>query len=123
MATYLLSVYQPDGPIPSPDRLSAIMADIEAINHDLRATGSWVFAGGLYPPTSATVVRVKDGETLMTDGPFIEGKEHLGGFSVIRADDLDAALEWGKRFARATGLPIEVRPLQQRPDAEAQSAA
>ena len=112
MTMYLLSVYQPDGPIPPPDVLTRIMSELEEINRDLRATGSWVFAGGLHAPSTATVVRVKDGETLMTDGPFIEGKEHIGGFSVIKAPDLDAALEWGQRFARATGLPIEVRPFQ-----------
>ena len=112
MTMYLLSVYQPDGPIPPADVLTRIMSDIDEINRDLRATGSWVFAGGLHAPSTATVVRVKDGETLMTDGPFIEGKEHIGGFSVIRAPDLDAALEWAQRFAHATGLPIEVRPFQ-----------
>ena len=112
MTTYLLSIYQPDGPIPPPDVLTRVMSDIDEINRDLRATGSWVFAGGLHAPSTATVVRVKDGETLMTDGPFIEGKEHVGGFTVIRAPDLDAALEWGRRFATATGLPIEVRPFQ-----------
>jgi hypothetical protein len=71
-----------------------------------------VFAGGLHPPSTATVVRVKDGETLMTDGPFVEGKEHLGGFTIIQAPDLDAALEWGSRLAEATTLPVEVRPFQ-----------
>ena len=112
MTLYLLSIYQPDGPIPPPETLTRIMAELDEIDRDLRATGSWVFAGGLHAPSTATVVRVKDGETLMTDGPFIEGKEHIGGFSVIRAADLDAALEWAQRFARTTGLPIEVRPFQ-----------
>ena len=112
MTTYLLSIYQPDGPIPPADVLSRIMSEIEEINRDLRATGSWVFAGGLHAPSTATVVRVKDGEMLMTDGPFIEGKEHIGGFTVIKAPHLDAAIGWAQRFARATSLPIEVRPLQ-----------
>jgi len=71
-----------------------------------------VFAGGLHPPTTATVVRVRDGDVLMTDGPFVEGKEHIGGFTIIKAPDLDAALEWGRRLAKATTLPIEVRPFQ-----------
>jgi hypothetical protein len=71
-----------------------------------------VFAGGLHPPTTATVVRVRDGDVLMTDGPFVEGKEHIGGFTIIKAPDLDAALEWGRRLATATTLPIEVRPFQ-----------
>jgi hypothetical protein len=109
---YLLSVYQPDGPVPPPATLAKIMDDLAAVNRDLKASGSWVFAGGLHPPSTATVVRVRDGDTLMTDGPFAEGKEHLGGFTIIRAADLDAALAWGQRLAKATTLPVEVRPFQ-----------
>lgn len=71
-----------------------------------------MFSGGLHPPSSATVVSAKDGEVLTTDGPYLEGKEHLGGFNVIEAPDLDAALDWGRTLAKATTLPIEVRPLQ-----------
>jgi hypothetical protein len=112
MKMYLLSVYQPDGPVPPPESLARIMAEIEEMNRELRATNSWVFAGGLHDPSTATVVRVKDGETLMTDGPFVEAKEHIGGFTVIKAPDLDVALEWGRRFARITTLPVEVRPFQ-----------
>ena len=112
MKRYLLSIYQPDGDPPPPDVLAKVMADIAVMNAELRATNSWVFAGGLHAPDTATVVRVKDGETLITDGPFVEGKEHLGGFTVIRAPDLDAALEWGRRLAKATTLPIEVRPFR-----------
>lgn len=112
MKTYLLSIYQPDEGTPPPDVLATVMGDIDVINQELKATGSWVFAGGLHPPSTATVVRVKDGDTLMTDGPFTEGKEHVGGFTIIKAADLDAALEWGRRFAKATTLPIEVRPFQ-----------
>jgi hypothetical protein len=112
MALYLLSIYQPDGPPPPPEVLGPIMQELAVINRELRASGSWVFAGGLHPPSTATVVRVKDGETLMTDGPFAESKEHLGGFTIIRAPDLDVALEWGRRLAKATTLPVEVRPFQ-----------
>ena len=112
MTMYLLSIYQPDGAPPPPDVLAKVMADIDVINRELRATDSWVFAGGLHPPTTATVVRVSDGDVLMTDGPFVEGKEHIGGFTIIKAPDLDAALEWGRRLAKATTLPIEVRPFQ-----------
>ena len=65
----------------------------------MKAAGAWVFAGGLHPPSTATVVRLKDGDVLMTDGPFAEGKEHLGGFTIIKAPDLDAALEWGRKLA------------------------
>ena len=112
MKHYLLSVYQPDGPTPPPEMLNPIMRDIAALNQEIKAAGAWVFAGGLYPPSTATVVRYKDGDVLMTDGPFTEGKEHIGGFTIIRAPDLDAALEWGRKLARASTLPIEVRPFQ-----------
>jgi hypothetical protein len=112
MKQYLLSVYQPDGPPPPPEVLERISADLDALNRELKAAGAWVFAGGLHPPSSATVVRVADGDTLITDGPFAEGKEHIGGFTIVRAPDLDAALEWGRRLAQATTLPIEVWPFQ-----------
>jgi hypothetical protein len=113
MAQYLLSVIQPDGPAPDPEALGAIMADVDTVDRDMRDKGVWVFAGGLHPPSTATVVRArKDGDVLMTDGPFAEGKEHLGGFTIIDVPDLDAALEWGRRLAEATTLPIEVRPFQ-----------
>ena len=112
MKQYLISVYQPDGPAPPPEILDKIMADIEAIRAELQDTGSWVFSGGLHAPSTATVLRPKDGDVLVTDGPFAEGKEHLGGFTILKAPDLDAALAFGRRYARATGLPIEVRPFQ-----------
>ena len=109
---YLLSIYQPDGPTPPPETLAKVMAEIDVMNQERKAGGNWVFAGGLHSPSSATVVRVKDGEALMTDGPFTEGKEHIGGFTIIKAPDLDVALEYGRRLAAATTLPIEVRPFQ-----------
>jgi hypothetical protein len=112
MKRYLLSIYQPDGPPPPAARLDGIRREVEALNRDMRAAGAWVFAGGLHAPSTATVVRHRDGDVLMTDGPFAEGKEHLGGFTVVQAPDLDAALAWGRRLAEATGLPIEVRPFQ-----------
>ena len=112
MKQYLLSVYQPDGPAPPAEVLERISADLDALNAELMQAGAWVFAGGLHPPSTATVVRVSDGEALVTDGPFAEGKEHIGGFTIVRAPDLDAALEWGRRLAEATTLPIEVRPFQ-----------
>jgi hypothetical protein len=91
------------------------MRDLDAVNEELRAAGAWVFAGGLHAPSSATVARLRDGEVLVTDGPFAEGKEYLGGISIITAADLDDALEWGRRIARATTLPIEVRPFVDEP--------
>ncbi|MGH3860315.1 YciI family protein [Actinokineospora sp.] len=112
MKQYLLSVYQPDGDLPPAEILEPIMRDLLAWNQELRDAGAWVFGAGLHPPSTATVVRVKDSELLMTDGPFVEGKEHLGGFTVIAAPDLDAAVAWGRRLAEITTLPIEVRPLQ-----------
>ena len=111
MTRYLLSVYQPDGPVPEPEVLDKVMADLEVLNADMRAAGAWVFAGGLHPPSTATVVRSRDGQVLMTDGPYAEGKEHVGGFTVVDAPDLDAALAWAARLAGATTLPIEVRPF------------
>ncbi|MDB4873905.1 MAG: hypothetical protein JWM41_351 [Gemmatimonadetes bacterium] len=113
MPRYLLSVYQPDGPVPAPDILGAIMRDVGAVRDEMKAAGVWVFAAGLLPATSATVVRAKDGRMLTTDGPFVEGKEHIGGFTIVNVPDLDAALEWGRKVARATTLPIEVRPMQE----------
>lgn len=87
------------------------MRQLELINRDLKAAGAWVFAGGLHAPATATVVRSTDDEVLITDGPFAEGKEYLGGISIIDVTDLDAALGWAERIARATTLPIEVRPF------------
>ncbi|MEA2197995.1 MAG: hypothetical protein QOJ25_2046 [Solirubrobacteraceae bacterium] len=112
MKQYLLSVYQPDGDPPPPADLERIIANIEALREDLNAAGAWVFGDGLHAPSTATVVQMKGGEVLMTDGPYIEGKEHLGGFNIIKAADLDAALAWGRRLTEATTLPVEVRPFQ-----------
>ena len=114
MQQYLLTVYQPDEP-PPPEimaQMDQIIADVDAMNVELKAAGAWVFAGGLHPASTATVLRAADGEVLMTDGPFTEGKEHVGGFTIVAAADLDAALVWGRQLARATRLPVEVRPFQ-----------
>ena len=112
MTQYLLSIYQPDGPVPEPDALAAISRDLAAVNQELVAAGAWVFAGGLFPASTATVLRPEADDVLMTDGPYVEGKEHLGGFTIVSAPDLDVALEWGRKLARATTLPVEVRPFQ-----------
>jgi hypothetical protein len=117
MRQYLLSVYQPDGPPPESVDLERIRRDIAALHEELRAADAWVFAGGLHPASTATVVRVQGGEALTMDGPYTEGKEHLGGLTIIRAPDLDAALEWGRKAAAATTLPIEVRPFAGEGDA------
>lgn len=119
MTRYLLSIYQPDGPAPAPELLEAVMRKVNALNTDLKAAGAWVFACGLQAPDTATVLRMKNGELLTTDGPYVEGQEHLGGFTVIEAPDLDAAKRWAGRLADAltipghpTGLAVEVRPFQ-----------
>jgi hypothetical protein len=111
MKQYLLSVYQPEGTPPSPEVLEKIMRNVENLRQEMQDAGAWVFSGGLNAPGTATVLRPDGGEILMTDGPFAEGKEYLGGFTIITALDLDSALEWGRKLARVTTLPIEVRPF------------
>jgi hypothetical protein len=111
MPQYLLSVYQPDGPPPPPEILDPVMKRVQAWRQELEAAGGWVFTSGLYPAETATVLRPQPGGgALITDGPFTEGKEHIGGFTVIRAADLDEALSWGRKFTEITRLPVEVRP-------------
>ncbi|MFI5730313.1 YciI family protein [Kribbella sp. NPDC051587] len=113
MTRYLLSIYQPDGPVPEPAALAKIMGELQVVSEEMQAAGAWVFAAGLHPPETATVVKAAGGEVLVTDGPFTEGKEHLGGFTVIEAEDLDAALLWARKVAAVLEpLSIEVRPFQ-----------
>jgi hypothetical protein len=116
---YLLSIYQPDGEAPPPEALAPVMQQLSALISDAKRTGAWVFNGGLHPPGTATVVRYRAGDVLVTDGPFAEGKEHIGGFLVVTAADLDGALDWARRLARiltldpqGPGLAVEVRPFQ-----------
>ena len=113
MKQYLLSIYHPDGPPPAPEVLGTITRDVATVREAMKTANVWVFAGGLHPSSSATVVRPGSGEPLLTDGPFVEGKEHVGGIVVIKAADLDAALEWGARLARAVTVPVEVRPFRE----------
>lgn len=112
MKLYLLTVVEPVGPLPPPEFLAKVMRDVEVFRTEIKAAGAWVFNGALHPPSTATVVRMNDGEAVMTDGPFAEGKEHVGGFMIIKAPDLDAALAWAKKMAKAIPLPIEVRPFR-----------
>jgi hypothetical protein len=114
MKQYLLSMYQPEGPIPPPEVLAKVMRELGVINDEIEAAGGWVFTGGLYPASTATVVRYADGELLTTDGPFAEGKEHVGGFWIVNADDLDTALGWAGKITTVTTLPMEVRPFRDR---------
>ena len=111
MKQYMLSIYQPDGDPPPSEVLEPIMRDIESVNAEMKAAGVWVFTGGVHPPDTATVVRAVDGEVLVTDGPFAEGKEHVGGFWIIQAADLDEALVWARKATVACTLPVEVRPM------------
>ena len=112
MAQYLLTVFEPTGGVLEPEALAVIMKDVGEVDQEMREAGVWVFAGGLHEPGSSTVLRPADGDVLVTDGPYVEGKEHVGGFTIIDAPDLDEALEWGRKLARATTLPIEVRPFR-----------
>jgi hypothetical protein len=115
MTHYLISIYQPDGEAtPPPEVMEAVGRDLHALNEEIKAAGGWVFARGLHPPSTATVVRLGDRDLLVTDGPYVEGKEHIGGFWIVDAADLDQALAWAGKAARATTLPIEVRPFQDR---------
>jgi hypothetical protein len=84
---------------------------LATIEQDMNTSGVWVFSARLHEPETATVVRVAGGEVLTTDGPFVESKEHLAGFYIIEAEDLDAALSWAARVTEAIDRPIEVRPL------------
>lgn len=114
MPQYLISVwhdesYEVDFSTPEAQRR---MAQVGAFNEQLQKAGAWVFAAGLHPASSATVVRSSGGEVSMTDGPYAETKEQMGGFWVIEAPDLDAALEWAGQAAVASGEAVEVRPTQ-----------
>lgn len=111
MNTYLLSIQQPDGPPPPSVNMEVIMRDVRAVQDQMKSAGAWVFSDGLCPPSTSTVLRPQGGEVLVTDGPYVEGKEHVGGICIVHAKDLDEALAWGKKLARATTLPIEVRPF------------
>jgi hypothetical protein len=113
MSQYLLSVWH-DGeyPLPDPERDQRMMNQVGAFNEKLMASGAWVFAGGLHPASSATVVRSTDGDVSMTDGPYAESKEQIGGFWVIDVADLDAALDWAKQGSAACEGAVEVRPFQ-----------
>jgi hypothetical protein len=114
MKQYLLNVCYPAGATqPAPDALARIMRDVHAVQTEMQNAGVWVFAGGLHPAHTATVLRHQGGGIVTTDGPFIESKEQIGGFTIVKAPDLDAALDWGRKLARATGTPIEVRPFME----------
>lgn len=112
MTQYQLSVYHPEDEPPADFDIEQVYADVNTLNDEIRSAGAWVFGGGLEPSSTATVVQVEDGEVLITDGPFAEGKEQVGGYWVIEAPDLDAALDWARKATHACRVPIEVRPFQ-----------
>jgi hypothetical protein len=111
MTQYLLAVQFDENTPESDEEREAQMARTGRVSDEIQAAGSWVFAGGLRPSHATTVVRPAQGTTTMTDGPFAETKEQLGGFWVIRCADLDEALSWAEKCALACGCPIEVRPF------------
>ena len=114
MTQYLLTVHMVEGrPARPPEDDQKAYEGVAAFNAELQAAGSWVFAGGLQPPATAKVVRVRDGELHRTDGPFAESKEQIGGFWVVEAPDLDAALALAARASVACREPVEVRAFQE----------
>lgn len=118
MTQYLISMYQPDGVVPDPEFLRPVMDKLGVLDEEMRAAGVWVFGNGLHDASTSTVLRMDGGSVVTTDGPYLEGKEHIGGFTIVDVDDLDAALSWARRICEITvGLPIEVRPFHPAPEA------
>ena len=118
MPQYLLSVFQEEGATPpTPEHAALIMRRVAAHQDELKAAGVWVFFGTLTDAASATVVRAADGRVSMTDGPYAEAKEQIGGFTVIDVPDLDTALEWARKGSEACMWPVEVRPFADVPAA------
>jgi hypothetical protein len=117
MTQYLLAVHGDEAAMAaiSPDDMQRMYKQVEAFNEEVKAAGAWVFAGGLHPASTATVVRSSGGKVVTTDGPYLETKEQLGGFWVIEAADLDAALRWAAKGSQACEAPVEVRPFQDEP--------
>jgi hypothetical protein len=116
MAQYLLSTHSVEGEARGPrtdEEMKQLMERVGALEEEMRSSGAWVFSGRLHESDTATVVRVSDGELLTTDGPFVESKEHLAGFYIIEAEDLDAALAWASKVTAAIDAPIEVWPFRE----------
>jgi hypothetical protein len=114
MTIYMMSVHSVEGEaVPSEDVMQQMFADVDKFNKKVQDAGAWVFGGGLHPPATATVVRNQSGDVLVSDGPFAEAKEQIGGFWIIKAADLDAALKWAAEASAACQGPVEVRPFQE----------
>jgi len=121
MTQYLMSVHGSDEDYAAvtPEQMQQMFTDVDAFNQQLQADGAWVFGGGLESVTTATVVDGQGEQPVFTDGPYLETKEHIGGFWVIEAPDLDAALKYAAAGSKACQGPVEVRPFQAEPPAEA----
>jgi hypothetical protein len=119
MTQYLLSVFITDEGLSqfSDEEIQQAYADVDVVNNEMMDKGAWVFGGGLHPADTATTVRSENGRTLVTDGPYVETKEYLGGFWIIEAADMDAALAWAEKATVACRGPVEVRPFQDEPEA------
>jgi hypothetical protein len=118
MTQYLLSAHSVDGEAGEPmtgEQMQQVMGCVRALEEELKSAGAWLFGGRLHEPGTATVVRMSGSEVLTTDGPFAESREHLGGFYIIEAEDLDAALAWASKVSGAVNTPIEVRPFWDEP--------
>jgi hypothetical protein len=114
MPQYLLSVHSVEGEVGDPmtdEEMQQSYKQLGILEEEMKSAGAWVFSGRLHEPDTATVVRMSGGEVVTTDGPFVESKEHLGGFYIIQAEDLDAALAWASKVTGAIRVPIEVRPF------------
>jgi hypothetical protein len=120
MTQYLLSAHSVEGESGEPmtgEQMRQTYQQVIALQAEMKSAGAWLFGGRLHEPGTATVVRVSGGEMLTTDGPFAEAREHLGGFYIIEAEDLDAALAWASKVSGLVKAPIEVRPFQDEPGA------
>lgn len=116
MTQYMLTVYMVEGaPVPAEDDIQRMYKQVDDFNAKVQKEGSWVFAGGLHPANTSTVVRVQNGEVLTSDGPFAESKEQVGGFWIVELPDLDAALKLAAEATAACEAPVEVRPFQENP--------
>ena len=116
MPKYMLSVFQdPDAPLPAPDEIEQVVAAVGAHQQEMKEAGAWVFFATLTSAESATVVSARGVDVSMTDGPYAEAKEQIGGFTIIEASDLDEALEWARKGSEACRGPVEVRPLMEGP--------
>ena len=116
MRRFLLSIVQPDGPPPPPERLEPVMREVRSLVEAAKAAGVLAFTGGLRAADEALVVRAEGDELLVTDGPYLEAREHLGGLLIVEVRDREAALDWARQAARAIGLPIELREFQPVPE-------